>query len=281
MRLVWSHKLPGCPLGMGLAREKGLVLAWDAKHWLTLLNRAGQRQSQAPAPRPLAVACCSDDGSAFVACGQSGEVWWLAPDLKPRWERSVRHQVSAAALDPFGHYLAIADSSSHLRVFDRTGRVLANLQTPRPLCHLAFVPEAPLFVGAADFGLVACFDLSGQEQWHIGLVAHCGSLAVSGDGSSIVLACFSEGLRRYDLKGHCHGRLAGDEAYRRASVSYDGRRLLTADATHQLAVRDSYSTLATTPLECPIAALSLAALGERAFVALENGQVTAFDLTAG
>jgi hypothetical protein len=274
--------LSGCPRGLTLAREKGLVLAWDSKHWLTLLNRAGQRQAQAPTPKPLAVACCSDDGSACVACGQAGDVWWLAPDLKPRWERSVRHQVLSAALDPFGHYLAVADSSSQLRVFDRGGRVVAKVQTPRPLHHLAFVPEAPLLVGAADFGLLACFDLSGQEQWHVGLVAHCGSLTVSGDGANIVLACFSEGLRRYNLKGQSQGRLAGAESYRLASLSYDGRRLLTVDSAHQLAVGDSQGRpLAATPLECGVAALSLTALCDRAFVALENGQVTAFDLIAG
>src|SRR5207302_3270900 len=97
---------------------------------------------------------------------------------------------------------------------------------PRPLVHLVFVPAAPFLVGSADLGLVVCHDLQGKQIWRDALVANVGSVAVSGDGAAIVLACFSEGLRRFTLTGQNRGRLALGESCRLAALSFDGSRLL-------------------------------------------------------
>ena len=103
MRPLWSQSLGARPRGLALAREKGWTLAWDEGHWLHLLNHKGERQAQLRAPAALATACCADDGSAYVAVGSQGEVWWLAPDLMTRWERSLPAQtVTAPKRDPFG-----------------------------------------------------------------------------------------------------------------------------------------------------------------------------------
>src|SRR5262249_17911137 len=155
-------------------------------------------------------ACCADDGSACAAVGGRGEVRWLTPDLMPRWERTLSHPALAAAMDPFGQYLAVAGARGGPHGFDRTGKQGARGESPRPLHLLAFVPAAPFVVGSADFGLVAGFDLTGRLAWRDGLVAHAGSLAVSGDGAEVVLACFSEGLQRYNHLGQNRGRLNVD-----------------------------------------------------------------------
>src|SRR5438132_9062425 len=105
VRLLWTHSLPNRAQGLALAREKNSLLAWDDKHWLYVLNRAGERQGQVHLPG-LAAACCADDGSAYAAVGRRGEVWWLAPDLMTRWQRAVPHPAVAATVDPLGQYLA-------------------------------------------------------------------------------------------------------------------------------------------------------------------------------
>jgi hypothetical protein len=128
---------------VALAREKGSLLAWDENNWLYLLNRRGERQTQVHGTAALTAACSADDGSAYAALGSRGEVWWLAPDLMPRWQRTVPFPPLAAALDPFGQYLAVSDARGHLHLFDRNGRPRCRVETPRPLYHLAFVPEAP------------------------------------------------------------------------------------------------------------------------------------------
>src|SRR5262245_61581126 len=124
VRPAWEFAAVATVRTLALAREKGCVLAWDESQWLYLLDRSGKRQAQVPAPRPLAAICCSDDGSAWAAVGMGGEVWWLAPDLMPRWQRALAQPAVAAAMDPFGQYLAAADSGGQLTLFDRSGKTI-------------------------------------------------------------------------------------------------------------------------------------------------------------
>ena len=174
LKPLWSQPITVCPRGLALVREKGWLLTWDDKHWLYLLNQKGERQGQVRPAGELAAACCADDGSAFAAAGIRGEVWWLAPDLSVRWERVVPDKALAAAMDPFGQYLAVADARSHLRIFNRLGHLVTQIESPRPLHHLAFVPAAPYLVASADYGLVTCLDLAGRWVWRDGLVVHIG-----------------------------------------------------------------------------------------------------------
>jgi hypothetical protein len=255
------------------------VLAWDTHHWICLLNRAGERQAQWHTPDKLVTACCADDGSAYAAVGGRGEVWWLAPDLMPRWERAIAHPATAAAMESNGQYLAVADGRGNLHLFDQTGRTVFQVPSPRPLHHLTFVPAAPLLVGAADYGLVACFSPLGKLLWHSGLVAHIGSLAVTGNGSQIVLACFSEGIQRYTATGEKQLRLALAEPCRLAALTFDGRYFLIAGLGNQLRLLDEKGqTLATHAFDHPAAALALGALGDRAVAALMEGPVVGLGL---
>jgi hypothetical protein len=280
-RRLWSVTTAARPLGLALAREKGTLLAWDDNHWLYLLNRKGERQGQRRCAGAVAAGCCADEGSAYAAVGGRGEVWWLAPDLMTRWERSVPAAGLAAALDPFGRCLAVADAGGNLSLFDRRGRQLSRVQTPRPLCHLAFVPEAPRLLGGADLGLLACFDPAGDCLWREGLVAHIGALAVTGDGSRIALACFSEGLRFYSLAGRKEGSFAPPEPCRLVALTYDGGRLLAGGLGNRLwLLTREGGMLETLTLDGPAAGLALAPLGEWAAVALADGRILGLDLRA-
>ena len=280
MHQLWSQSLTGPARGVALAREKGWILAWDTANWLTLLNQKGERQAQVRAASPLAAACCSDDGSAWAAGSSQGEVWWLAPDLTTRWERSVSAPILSAALDSLGQYLAVADQSGQIAIFDRLGRTVVRLQSPRPLHHLTFTPTA--LVGSADYGLVASFDLAGQWLWRDGLVAHVGALAVSGDGNQVVLACFSEGLLRYDGQGKKQERLPVLEPCRLVSLSFDGRLLLAGGLTGRVLLLDASGDMrASHSLEHSPAGLALAALGDSAVLALTDGPVVRLGMDRG
>jgi hypothetical protein len=279
MRPLWSQALSARPRGLALAREKGWTLAWDETHWLHLLNQKGERQAQIHAAGPLAGACCSDDGSAYVAVGGRGEVWWLAPDLMTRWERSVPAPALTAALDPFGQYVAVANGRGTVHVLNRLGDTVCRIQSPRPLHHLAFVASAPLLLGAADYGLIACFELTGRCVWRDGLVAHVGGLSVSGDGGQVAMACFTEGILRYNSAGAKLGRLPVNEACRLVSSSFDGRVLLVASLSSRLLlVEAGGKTVCTHRVETPVVSLALAALGDAALVALSDGPVAKLGL---
>jgi hypothetical protein len=278
---IWSLATGAPACGLALAREGGRLLAWDEHHWLYLLNARGERQGQARPLGALAAACLSDDGSAVAVAGSRGEVCRLTPDLAPRWRRGLRHPAVAVALDPFGRRLAVADAKGGLFLFDGDGRLLWEAKQPRPLRHLAFVPEAPFLLAAADFGLVVCLDMAGRAVWRDGLAVNCGALATSGDGDCAVLACFSDGLRRYARAGGPKGHVTTAEPCRLAALSFDGRLVLVAGRANRLLLLDVRGKVhGIHLLERPAVALALAAFGERAVVALADGGVLALDLRA-
>src|SRR5262249_35270436 len=157
--------------------------------WLSLLNHAGIRQAQRHFPE-LLTAMAADDGTAYAAAGQNGEIWSLAPDLSLRWETKLMARPTALALDSFGQYLAIGDAHGQVRIYDRAGKTISEVTLPRPLHFLVFVPIVPVLLGSADFGLAAALDLRGDQLWLDGLVANVGGLAVEAHGQQVLLACF-------------------------------------------------------------------------------------------
>jgi hypothetical protein len=186
----------------------------------------------------------------------------------------------AACLDPFGQYLVVSDQGGDVSVFDRLGGLVSRISCPRPLRYLAFIPTG--FIGSADYGLVAALDLSGRWLWRDGLVAHVGALAVSGDGSQVALACFSEGILRYDGQGKKQGRLPVPEPCRLVAMSYDGKLLLAGGLAGRLLLLEaSGGTLASQLMDQPLAGLALAALGDSAVVALADGPVMRLSLKKG
>ena len=273
---LWSLDVSGILQGLALARETGWTFLRDENHWLYLLNRDGVRQAQLRAPKELTASACADDGSALVAGGKDGDVWSLAPDLMPRWHFSLGQRVEGVAVEATGRYLAAADSGGGLSLLTRKGRLVWKVQTPRPLRFLTFLPEAPFLVGCADYGLVACFDAQGKMVWRDSPVAHVGGLAASGDGSIIALACFTDGLSRYSLKGPPPARqpLPGDHPCRLVALSYDGRTVLTTGFSGNiLLLNDRGQVRGEHSLEAPASALALGALAERAVVGTSGGRI--------
>jgi hypothetical protein len=282
VRLLWSQTIPAPLRGLSLARERDAALAWDGQDGLFLFDHAGAIQAQRSSPVPIAAACCADDGSAYAVGGsQTPVVCWLAPDLASRWQRTLPQRVTALALEPLGQYVAVADAGCTLHLLDQRGHTVWQATTPRPLCHLAFVPEKAILVGAADFGLVLCFGPTGECLWRDGLVAHIGSLAVNGEGNCIFLACFGDGLVCYSVAGPRQQRIALDAACHLAALSYAGDCLLTAERNNRLCWRESEGTLRDSfALDAPAVAVALGAMGDRAMVGLANGSVLRLDMAA-
>jgi hypothetical protein len=227
----------------------------------------------------VTAACASDDGSSLAAVGEHGEVWRLMPDLTPRGITRLKQRATACALDSFGRSLAVADSGAELWIFNATGKLVCRTTTPRPLFHLAFIPEQPLLVGCADFGFIGCFDLTGQCVWRDGLVSHVGGLAVNGDGSRIVLACFSDGLRSYDSDGKQDAPVALDEPCRLVAMSYDGRRIVICGRgpTIWLLYREGDSRTSHELAAVPTA-LAMAPLADTVLATLSDERLIAFQI---
>jgi hypothetical protein len=180
----------------------------------------------------------------------------------------------AVTVDPLGQYVAVADERGNLHVFNRDGEALRPITCPRPLHHLAFIPEKPLLETSADYGFVGAFDLAGNCAWRDGLVSHVGGLAVTGDGSQVVLACFSDGLQRYGEGGRRLERLPLQEPARLVSMDFAGKHLLVGGSSKRvLLLGEEGKVSATQELEQPVVALALGPLGDYAVAALADGKV--------
>jgi hypothetical protein len=279
IRSSWSQVLTNPLRGLALAREKNCFLTWDDKDWIYLLNHNGKLQGQVRVPGRLVAAVCADDGSAYAAVGTQGEIWWLAPDFMTVWEQTMPQRTVAAALDSFGQYLAVSDTRGNVYLFDRQGRRIGEIQSPRPLHHLALSPAVPHLLGCSDFGLVACFDLAGKCLWRDGLVAHIGSMAATGVGEPIVLACYTEGLHRYSLAGKKLPRLPSEDPSRLVSSAFDGRFSLIAGLSSRLQLINAEGApMGHFSLDKPPVAIALGALADAAVAALPDGTLIGLNI---
>jgi hypothetical protein len=269
--VVWSQRLGSAPRGLVLAREAYRVLAWDDAGWVYLFTHAGARQGQTRIDGKLTGAGCAEDGSVYAVVTAEANLLWLAPDLTVRWQTPLPAPGVSVALDALGNYVAAADQRSGVHLFDARGRSVTTFASPRPLHHLAFVPAAAALVASADYGLVGSFDLRGEWRWRDGLVAHVGGLAVDGDGTQMVLACFSEGLRRYAQDGTALPALALPEPCRLVAQAYDGGAILVAGMSSRLWLVDKLgAVIASHNAGQSIAAAALGARAEFAVVALAD-----------
>jgi hypothetical protein len=279
MRLAWSRPLPAPPAGLSLAREPGTLLVRDQEHHLGRYDRTGQLELRQRAPASLAASAIADDGRVVAAAGRRGQVWLLTLDFVRLWERSVPRRPVGVALDGLGSRVAVADEAGGVTVFDREGREVWRATSPRPLLHLAFVPELPVLLGSAEYGLVCAFDDKGQMLWRDGLVAHVGSLAVTGDGSRAVLACFTDGLNCYAAMSPKRTVLARAAPSRLAALDYRGEALLTTGLANELARRGPDGEVRGVLL-LPSGAVALAvdALGFAAVAALSDGTLAGVEI---
>ncbi len=272
-RPTWTATFEGVVRNLALSREAGWILARDDTGWLTLLDERGKRQAQRQASHVVAIDS-ADNGSAFVVGDSQGMVYWLAPDLMPRWERRVTQPVAGLAIDAHGQLLAVSDTRGELTLFSKSGRTIWTVQLPRALEHLRFGVEKPMLIGSADFGLVVALDREGQIVWQDRLVSHVGSLDVSGDLDVILLACFSDGLWKYAAKGPTGEQLATKEPCQLLSLSYSGGVVLASGLRKRFSLLDlTGRVLGEQTLEASVTAMKMGATADYAVLGLSNGRL--------
>lgn len=268
---LWTKKL-NLPLGLSLAREKMLVLAWDSERWLHLLNRDGEIQGRVHCSHDIVSAAISEDGSTLVAIDGQGDVHCFYPDMSPRWRTSLKKKPKTLAVEVYGQFLAVSDCDGGVHILNPQGEITQKSEHPRPLHFLRFVPTSPWLVGSADFGLVGALDFKGRWRWRDGLVVHVGAMAVSETGSHLYLAGFSDGIHVYGDQGKPHDRWALNEPVRLLDCNFAGDRVLAVGLELRLIWLDKGGkVLNRYHLREPVADLALGPLGDVVFFAHQTG----------
>ena len=136
-RPAWTVVTDAPLRGLSMAREAGLVLAWDEGDHLYLLGPDGERRQDARAPGKVATGAISDDGSIIALVGDRGRLWLLGPGLEPGVERPSLSEPLALAIDPHGRFIAVASRHrNQTQLFSRAGKLVDTFETRQPLSHL-------------------------------------------------------------------------------------------------------------------------------------------------
>jgi len=263
--------------GLALAREANCLLAWDAGQKLYLWDLDGKPRGQQTAPVPISAVGISDDGSRIVAASRNGQLWWFDGNLQLLFDHAADIEPVALALESFGGALAVSSRSRQTHLYNATGQLQATIETPKALQFLSFVPSQTRLVGAADFGLIACFDARGQTVWQQVVVSHIGSICVDGMGQAVWAACYTDGLRRFDPHGKEREVVRTGSSCRLTCCDFDGAMLLTSQEPASLSLlKPDGRVLSSYTMSRHAAFLVMDALGERGAFAPADGQVTLF-----
>ena len=275
---------------MALAREAGRVLACDESNQLYLIDGQGVFQSVERAPGPVIAVAISDDGSLIALLGEKNRLWLLGADLETIDDREAVTDATALAVDPHGRYVAVASKMNTVQFYNHYGKQAGRFETRQHLSHLAFVPSMPAVLGVGAYGSISCYELTasgsgklaGELAWTHQLMSGVGRLATTGDGGMILVACFTHGVQRYDLRGRNEGayHLGGSAVI--AVPDFAGRTIGVATQEGGLAILNGTGNVRwRTDLPRPAAALEVDALGRYLVYGLSTGEITCLDFQGG
>jgi hypothetical protein len=223
---LWTRNTLGQLAGLLVAPETNTVLAWDAAQRLILWDAKGTVIAEHPLRfLPTAVAL-SSDGHWIVVSDRIGRLYWFDDHLSLQFDYGTETMPQALAVEAFGQYVLMSNRQRHAKLLSRHGKLLAELETPRPLHYLAFLLPAPHWLGCADYGFCGCYDAQGESKWRDKPLANVGSFST--DGSTLAaLACYTEGLLLYEPMGGVGTIVKLPGSCRQVSVAGNGKFLWT------------------------------------------------------
>lgn len=226
-KAVWSVTLEGPLAALHLARESGETLAADSVGSLYRIDRDG-RLAGVTHGKPLRALAWSDTGQTGAALMGENRLVYLDRQLTIRDSRELPGQSVALAVDSHGDYTAVSFVDGDTVVYDPRGKPAYQFQTLQCLNQIRFVVSEPLIVGVGELGLLTCHAFGGKQLWQEKIFASVGDIALAGDGSNILLACFAMGVQCHDDTGGQVGSYQIGGTVSRIALSYNNTRLAAA-----------------------------------------------------
>jgi hypothetical protein len=272
---------------LSLAREAGIVFAWDVNDQLYLLDLRGDHRSVARAPGKVVAGVVSDDGSRIALLGEKSRLWVLDADLALVADRPAPPEPLGVAIDPHGRFVLVSSRVCVNQFYTRYGRPAGRFESPQPLAHLAFVPSRRFVVAAASYGMILGIDISpagaskleAEIVWQERGIANVGRLTTTGDGSVVLASCFTHGIQRFDFHGTNEGayHLGGTAAH--AVPDFAGRMIGVATYEGDLSVVNSAGNVRwKSGLARPAIGLEIDPLGRYLIHGNAAGEIARLDL---
>lgn len=277
-RLKWMVGTDGSLTSMSYARESGDLFFTDASGTITRVNRSGQITALNRLQENVVSLDWSDQGQFGAAIAGENLYIRFNADLSVVHEVELPDVGLAVAVSPFGHHAAVSLSNGRVYFFNERKRRIAQFETIRPLAFLDLCPSEPIVFGAAEHGLVCCYNLTGAEIWQEKNWSNVGGMAMTGDGDLIYLAGFGHGVEAYDGDGASLGSYVLDGTVHRVAVSFEPQRLIAATIERSLIWLDADGELLwSTTVDDDVSQLICDPFGEWAIVGLENKGIYRID----
>jgi hypothetical protein len=279
--------------GLSLAREAGAILAWDEGNQLYLFDTRGDSLSYSRVPSPILAGAISDDGGliALLVDAEDAGLLLLDADFSVEQQKPAPSEASFVTIDPHGRYLAVGTRHGLVHLINRYGRPAGRLETVETISHFCFVPDRPIAIVAAAFGMMAGVALDptrGGDRleteilWQERMMSTVGRLALSGDGAMVLASCYTLGIQRFDLRGRNEGSYHLGGTVSHAIPDFPGRTIAAATLERELALMNSAGNVRwRTTLPRPITALEMDPLGRFVVYGHATGEIVRLDLFGG
>lgn len=277
-RLGWSWSTDASLVGFALARETGEVFAADFSGDLYRLDRAGKIAGLTRGLKGIRALVWSDTGEAGAALLGDACMCRLTRDLKAAWTFDFPEPTVAAAVDPYGQNTAVSLADGGNLVLNNEQKQVSVFETQRPLSQLRFVTTQTDLVGAAEYGLLCCYQLDGSHKWSERLWSNIGDLSVTGDGERLFLAGFNVGIQTYDGKGNHRGSYVVEGTVNHVATSFTGDRLVATTVEGHLYWLDADGSLIwATAVDEEICQVACDPLGEWIVCGFSQGRLVRLD----
>lgn len=285
--LAWTVLTDSPLAGLSLAREAGMLLAWDDDDRLYVLDLNGQRRAAGRAEAKVLAAAISDDGSLVALLMQGSRLSLLGGDLEPIADRAAITEGISLAVDPHGRFAVVASKVNVVQVYNRHGKPAGKFDTFLPFVHMKFIADRPMLIGANSHGLISGIELSdagggridGEEVWRQQPMSNIGRLTASGDGGMVLASCFIHGVQKFDARGHSEGsyHLGGTASH--AVPDFAGRSIAVATTEGEIALLNNRGNVRwKSGLARPVIALEIDALGRFLIYGQATGEITRLNI---
>lgn len=277
-RQTWAFATDAPLADVQFALESGETLAADVLGGLYRLDRNGKIACMTRGYKNLRMVAFSGIGTFGGAVLGPDQVCRFDHQLHIAWTMQLPGEIHALAMDPFGHFLAVALDTTQTLVLDQEKQIVGEFNALRPLHYLRFISIARDLIGVANYGVLLRQHITGEPVWMESVLNTVGDVALTGDGWLSYLASYSHGIQVYDGEGYSRASYVVQGSPSRVSISYDGSTILVATQENYLyRMNPKGQLLWAAEAPEPIIRLHADPLGHGFVCGFESGRVVRFD----
>ena len=277
-RIAWAFNTDAELSSLSMARETGDLFAVDSFGGLYRLNQLGRIQTLSRGLKNARLLRWSDSGNVGVAVCGTHEFCALDERMQVVWSSESPTVVLTAAIDPYGHNIALGLNSGENVLLSIDRRKLQQFKSAQPLKFLDFCVDKQRLCGAAEYGHLCVHRFDGTEVWSEKIWSTVGDLSITEGIRSIYLAGFAHGVQCFDHRGNTRTSFVVEGTPAKVSASYFGERLVVATVERHLYWLDADGALlwaAETPDD--VVSLVCDPLGEWLVVGFASGRILRLD----